>query len=165
MWIFLSPNLGCSLSHWLPHTLSAGSACFWGASPHPSPTAAFSSILLSASPNQRHNHPASPAPSSVWQLWPIICTAPKETGEKKKKKSSLEADRFCLLSPERLLSFSLWRLWWINSCAWENRLETRRQVRCAQDRQMETVVSICYRELSEGHNSSHWFLESLICCW
>lgn len=61
--------------------------------------------------------------------------------------------------------FSLWRLWWINSCAWENRLETRRQVRCAQDRQMETVVSICYRELSEGHNSSHWFLESLICCW
>lgn len=32
---------------------------------------------------------------------------PKGNWGKKKKKSSLEADRFCLLSPERLLSFSL----------------------------------------------------------
>lgn len=81
------------------------------------------------------------------------------------KKIIFGSRQILLAVTTKVTFFSLWRLWWINSCAWENRLETRRQVRCAQDRQMETVVSICYRELSEGHNSSHWFLESLICCW
>ena len=48
---------------------------------------------------RRRNYPASPVGNSGWWRWPIICTAPKETG-----KIILEARRFCFLSPERLLS-------------------------------------------------------------
>lgn len=97
--IFLPPGLGCCLSRWphssigsptararqaLPwsrHILSAASPCSWAARPRPSPTAAFSSVLLPASPNLKHNYPAPPVPDSVWWLWPIICTAQEETGK------------------------------------------------------------------------------------
>lgn len=106
IWIFLSPSPALFVplapqQHWLPHSQSqAGtgaeqahtectySPCFSGARPHPSPTVAFSSLLLSASPNLKHNYPASPVPNSVWRLWPIICTAPKETGKNHLRKQT-----------------------------------------------------------------------------
>lgn len=131
-------------------TPSDGAAGLWGAAEEPP---------FPPCPPLKCSFSASPVANSSWWYWPIICTAPEETG-----KISFGSMRILLPVTRKVTFFSLWRLW-INSLAWENRLKPCRQVHWAQDRQMETGVSVCYRELSEGSNSSHWFLEGLICCW
>lgn len=176
---FSVSNPGLCLSHW-PHS-SAGSLRARARQAQEQSRHILSAHILLASqePDLIH-HPQLPFPpccclpaqtTSTTTLLLQSQTAFGDSGQlfalpQRKLGKIIFGSRQILLAVTRKVTFfSLWRLWWINSCAWENRLETRRQVRCAQDRQMETVVSICYRELSEGHNSSHWFLEGLICCW
>lgn len=179
-WIFLPPSLGCCLSLW-PHS-STGSLTATARQTLPWSRAGTYWVLpplASEEPDLIH-HPQLPfspcccLPAQTRSTATLLLqhrTAFGDSGQllalpQRKLGKIIFGSRQILLAVTRKVTFfSLWRLWWINSCAWENRLETRRQVRCAWDRQMETVVSICYRELSQGHNSSHWFLEGLICCW